>query len=188
MLLDPAMANACAFRALLEELHARDVSSVTGAHVTAVAMVRAGILRAAIGTIIACLDPGDRRRKNRASVGQILSLLEDHAIIDCFSNPARSAELLVRARDLYNRVVDGELFKDAKLLRSTMIAHNLVQEVPDVPYHTIYQLHEEAMRLIIDLFQACDQRKPEFIEQSVSLKEHARLFWNTHFAGMRSAA
>ena len=40
-------------------------------HVSAIYMVRAAILRAAIGTIMSCLDPADRRG-NRASVGEIV--------------------------------------------------------------------------------------------------------------------
>ena len=43
---------------------------------TAITMVRAGLLRAAISTVMACLDPSDRRG-NRASVGEILDLLQD---------------------------------------------------------------------------------------------------------------
>ncbi len=71
--LDLAMANAGGFRALLEELDARELSQVTGPQVQAIHMVRAGIVRAAVGTIMACLDPEDGRR-NRASVRQILDL------------------------------------------------------------------------------------------------------------------
>lgn len=56
--LDEAVGNARAFRAILEDLHGRDLTLVTGSHVAAIAMVRAGILRAMIGTIMACLDRG----------------------------------------------------------------------------------------------------------------------------------
>src|SRR5215510_8374805 len=42
--LDEAVANAGAFRALLEELHKHDLSAVEEPHVTAIRMVRAGIL------------------------------------------------------------------------------------------------------------------------------------------------
>jgi hypothetical protein len=46
--LDEAATNARAFRALLEELHGRYLSVVEEPHVTAIVIVRAGILRSAI--------------------------------------------------------------------------------------------------------------------------------------------
>jgi hypothetical protein len=73
--LDEAVANGRAFRALLEDLHARNLTVVEEPHVTAISMVRAEILRAAIGTVMACLDPRDWGG-NRASVGQILDMLK----------------------------------------------------------------------------------------------------------------
>ncbi len=84
--LDQVIANARAFRALLEDLHARDLSVVSGPHVTAISIVRAGILRAAIGTTMACLDPEDRRG-NRASVGQILHMLKNAELVAVFLEP-----------------------------------------------------------------------------------------------------
>src|ERR1700682_5610991 len=72
--LDEAVANARAFRATLEVLYGRDLSVVNEPHIAAIAIVRAGTLRAMIGMIMACLDRSDRRG-NRASVGQILDML-----------------------------------------------------------------------------------------------------------------
>jgi hypothetical protein len=67
--LDEEIANGRAFRALLEDLHARDLSVVKEPHIAAITVVRAAILRAVISSVVACLDRGDRRR-NRASIGQ----------------------------------------------------------------------------------------------------------------------
>lgn len=69
--LDLAMRNLDAFCALLKDLNARLVADepvIDEPHAYAIRMVRAGILRAAIGTVMACLDPADQRRGNRASV------------------------------------------------------------------------------------------------------------------------
>jgi hypothetical protein len=92
--LNEAMESADAFCAYLKELNARDVlvkqdlvkpSDLGAAHVLSIRWVHAGILRAAVGTITACLDPEDSRRGNRASVGQIIQLLKDKALVDLFA-------------------------------------------------------------------------------------------------------
>src|SRR6476620_7948907 len=81
--LNEAMESADAFCAYLKELNARDVlvkqhlvtpSDVGARHVLSIRWVHAGILRAAIGTITACLDPEDSQPP---SVGQIIQLLKD---------------------------------------------------------------------------------------------------------------
>jgi len=58
-LLSDAITDARAFRALLEDLHARDLTIVTGPQADAVTMVRAAILRSAVGAVMAVLDPED---------------------------------------------------------------------------------------------------------------------------------
>jgi hypothetical protein len=90
--LDEAIGNARAFRALLEDLQRRNPLDVREPHVLAVAMVRAGILRAAISTVMACLDVKDKRG-NRASVGQILDmLLRDEKLVAIFPEPGTPAD------------------------------------------------------------------------------------------------
>ena len=123
--LDEAVANARAFRALLEDLQARDVSGVQEPHVTAITMVRAGLLRAAISTVMACLDPSDRRG-NRASVGQILDLLQDArlaAAVFSKSQAAAANEVLERLKRDYDALLNDELLKRGKRLRNDAIAH-----------------------------------------------------------------
>lgn len=46
--LEKAVANARAFRTLLEDLHRRDLSSVREPHIFAIHMLRAAILRSAM--------------------------------------------------------------------------------------------------------------------------------------------
>jgi hypothetical protein len=70
--LDEEITNACALRALLEDLDGRDFSVVVSPHVDTITIVRAGILRAFIGSVMACLD---RRAYDRMSVGQIIYML-----------------------------------------------------------------------------------------------------------------
>jgi hypothetical protein len=122
-----------AFRALLEDLNARDLSVVRGPHVAAITMVRAGILRSAIGTVMACLDPEDRRG-NRASAGQILTMLKDEHLAAFYPavGAARDAAsaTLQRAKDDYKALIDGDLFGRGRRLRNEAVAHLLIPERP----------------------------------------------------------
>ena len=113
-----------AFRALLEDLHARDLAIVKEPHITAIMIVRAGILRSAIGAVMACLDPEDRRG-NRASVGQDSAMLQDATPLAVFPerDGARqsAAEALQRARGEYAALVKSDLFDRGWRLRNDMI-------------------------------------------------------------------
>jgi hypothetical protein len=187
--LDETVTNARAFRSLLEDLHARDLSVVRGPHVTAITMVRAGILRATIGTVMACLDSRDSRG-NRASVGQILNLLRDADLVAVFLKPGQPADLgvaaLQRANSDYSALVVGDLFLRGRRIRNDMIAHTLmtVDPTPTVTYETIYALHDAAERLVADLYQVCYRGSPPFLDHQASLTEHAKVFWDTYFDGM----
>jgi hypothetical protein len=68
--LDDEIANGRALRALLEDLNER--LGARGSHVAAIRMVRAGILRATVSSIMACLDSA---RPDRASIGQLFAML-----------------------------------------------------------------------------------------------------------------
>jgi hypothetical protein len=187
--IDEAIANARAFRALLEELHARDLSVVKEPHITAISMVRAGILRSAIGTVMACLDPQDWRG-NRASVGQILDMLKDAKVVAIFperGTPLNSAAgALQQARRDYEALVEGELFNRGRRLRNEAVAHHLMPDdpTPTVPYEAIFALHDAAQQLVISLYQVCDRGTPRFPGLQASLTEHAKVFWDTYFNGM----
>ena len=87
--LDLAMRNLDAFCALLKDLNARLVAGepdVQEPHAYAVRMVRAGILQAAIGTVMACLE---RSGGDRASIGEILDLLKDFATLQQPRDPTK---------------------------------------------------------------------------------------------------
>jgi AbiU2 len=187
--LDEAITNTRAFRALLEDLHARDLSVVKEPHVTAITMVRAAILRSALGAIMACLDPKDWRG-NRASVGQIIDLLKDEKLVAVFPEPGTAKDSGVAAlqrvtRD-YDALIKGVAFEHGRQLRNDAIAHLLIpdERTPDVTYETIFSLHDAAERLVTSLYQVCDRGKPRYPDHLASLTEHAKVFWDTYFAGM----
>jgi len=188
--LDEEVANARAFRALLENLHARDLAIVKEPHIMAIAMVRAGVLRSAIGTVMACLDAEDWRG-NRASVGQILHTLRDAQLVAAFAEPgtpsdAGSAALQEVRRD-YDALVKGDLFKRGKRLRNDAVAHKLIPDdpTPTVTYDAIYALHDTAERLTIGLYRVCARGTPQFLGHKADLIRHAEVFWDTYFNCMQ---
>ncbi|WFU52344.1 hypothetical protein QA639_21800 [Bradyrhizobium pachyrhizi] len=191
--LDEAVANARAFRALLENLHSRNLGVIKEPHVTTIYIARAGVLRAMIGTVMACLDPDDWRG-NRASVGQILRMLEDPKLVSCFPEPGSSAPqcsvALQRARQEYQALTQSDLFKHQKQIRNETVAHLLIskKDTPILQYDDIYELHDVAERLTADLYRACDRGQPRFVEHEASLVKHAQLFWDTYFSGVSAAS
>jgi hypothetical protein len=152
-------------------------------HIAAITVVRAGILRALISSVVACLDRGDRRG-NRASVGQILDLLEDAEVVAVFKTGTAA---LQRVKDEYVNLVESELFERGRSLRNRAIAHLLTTNAPTATstYKTFYDLHDAAERLTIGLFEACGRGEPTFHGHRATLTAHARIFWDTYFAGMR---
>jgi hypothetical protein len=84
-------------------------------------MAIAMVTGSGIGTIMACLDPEDRRG-NRASVGQIIQLLKDETLVDYFASAVPgSAAALQRARESYEDLLKGDLFDRAKWLRHDVL-------------------------------------------------------------------
>jgi hypothetical protein len=108
---DGVMANVDACCVLLKDLHERDLSIVKEPHASAIAMVRAGILRGAIGAVMACLDPpGD----NRASVGQILKMLKDTTLADFFATTGQgSRTALSQAQKSYEDLIPKAPLSDS---------------------------------------------------------------------------
>ncbi len=173
--LDLAMRNLGAFCALLKDLNARlvdDEPLVEEPHAYAIRMVRAGILRAAIGIVMACLDPADQKRGNRASVGEIFCLLEDVAALQGM-------------REFHQSLRKGSLFERVKRLRDD-VAHNLVRKDVQTPveYEDLYKLAESAEQIVVELYSACGRGAPEFLDYRGPTAEHAKIFWDTYFFGM----
>lgn len=188
--LDEAIDNTRAFRALLEDLQRRNPLDVREPHVLAVAMVRAGILRAAISIVMACLDVKDKRG-NRASVGQILDmLLRDEKLVAIFPEPGTPSDsgmaALQQVKRRFENLLSDDLYKNGKRLRNDTIAHLLITDdpTPIVHYETIYRLHDEAEQLVIELYEVCYRGRPNFLDHQAKLTAHAKVFWDTYFRGM----
>jgi hypothetical protein len=176
--LDVEMRNLNAFCVLLKELNARLIAEkpvVEGPHANAVRMVRAGILRAALGSVMACLDPTDQKRGNRASVGGILGLLEDTGFLQ-------------QLRESHEELRKDPLFERVKRLRDD-IAHNLDREdartLTSVEYQDVYNLAARAGDIVVQLFMDCGRGNPEFPEYQGPSVKYAKLFWDTYFLGLR---
>jgi hypothetical protein len=188
--LDEFVANARAFRSFLEDLHARELTVVQEPHVAAIHIIRAAILRSTIGTVMACLDPADPRG-NRASLGQILALLDDAAVVDAFREPGgisatAQATALAQARTDYIALKASDLFESGRRLRNEGVAHVLLMQtpLPSVTYETVYRLDDEAERLTAALYQVCQRGKPLFQERRQGFEASAKVFWDTYFREM----
>jgi hypothetical protein len=173
------MRNLDAFCAVLKDLNARLVAEepvVREPHAHAIAMVRAGILRAALGSVMACLDPADQKRGNRASVGEVLGLL-------------KGAADLQQVRESHEGLRKDPLFERVKRLRDD-VAHNLARKdaltLTPVEYADLYELAEHAKKIVVELFAGCRRGTPDFLDYHGPTARNAKIFWNTYFFGMHS--
>jgi hypothetical protein len=180
--LDVEIANARSLRVLLEDLHKRNLPGVEEPHVTAIRMVRAGILRALISSVMACLERGDRR-DNRASIGQLFAMLENAQVVAEFVAKPRTATLQ-EAKAKYATLVKSELFDRGRTFRDAVVAHKLNTAPPEVRNETFYELHDEAEQLAVALFEVCGRPTPAFLDHQDNLTAHAKIFWDTYFEGM----
>ncbi len=96
--LNEAMESADAFCAYLKELNTRDVlvkqflvkpSDVGTAHVLSIRWVHAGILRAAVGTITACLDPEDRDAATAQALDRLFNCSKTRRSLTYLQEPDR---------------------------------------------------------------------------------------------------
>jgi AbiU2 len=149
---------------------------VAARHVAATRWVHAGIVRAAIGTIMACLDPEDSRR-NRASVGQIIETLKDQTLVNYFARAGQgSMAALQQARERYEALQKDDLFDRAKWLRNDVVAHILIRRTPTpkVNYEDVYDLRDAAEQIVTDLIAPCGRQKPK----RTRVTEQAKFFWD----------
>lgn len=190
-LLDDAVAELHGYRSLLEDLNRRSPVNAPPEHVRAIRLVRAAILRSAIGLAVAILDATDRRG-NRASFGHIFSLLKDTAVADIlFSpNPKRDAkpirQRLGEAQVRYNNISAGPLLQRIRDLRHNQIAHLLVRDEPiaSVEYTDIFALTDEIEMLLTTLYEGFGKGLAHFVGLKARTTGQAKLFWQTYFAGM----
>jgi AbiU2 len=180
---DRVMANANAFCALLKDLHERPI--VEGPHAHAICRVRAGMLRGAIGTVMACLDPSDWRG-NRESIGQILDeMLKDKALAEFFVTAGKGLPTaLQQAKKSYEDLSKSGAYKRERRLRDKAIAHTLNTPPPEARYEDLYELVDRAGTIVVELYTACGRGTPQFLAKRGSTAERAKLFWTTYFLGM----
>jgi len=182
--LDEMIANARSFRALLEDLHGRELSAVKEPHISAINMVRAAILRAAIGAIMAAVD---KRGDDRASIGQIIHMLEAMGLsILAYRWPDSTfgAMTLKQASADWQDLLRSNDFKDCKSLRDNAIAHTLMLATPTVQYESYFRLHDAAEKLTLQVRQICGFGEPSFLKHQSRLTASAKVFWDTYFQGM----
>jgi hypothetical protein len=178
-----AAVNARAFRALLEELTGRTgTKKVYDPHKAAIEMVRAAILRGAVGTLMSCLDVADRR-DNRASIGQILTILEEPGVFAVWQPQDPGA--LQKVRDTYEAVLKTDPYAKCKALRNNDIGHLLHGTAPPtVEYADIFALHDATEPMVVELCRFVRIAPPRCPDARAHAEKHAKLFWDTYFRAL----
>jgi hypothetical protein len=184
-ILDEGIANGRAYRQLLEALHADQ--NLRGDAVTAATMVRAAVLRSALGCVMAALDPPDNR-DNRASIGQILVALRDQEVEAELIRPAFKgavqAGTFATLQTAYNAVRASDSYRRCRDLRNRAVSHFLLgQSVEPAQYADVYTTQDAAEELTGDLFKFCGGRRVRFPENAVRTGELAELFWRLYRQG-----
>jgi hypothetical protein len=182
--LDETITNARGFRALLEDLHGRDLSTIQEPHTSAIRLARAGMLRAAIGTIMAAVDGAGT---DRASIGQIIRLFEEldlSVLAYRWPDTMFGARELQAVRDDWTALRATSDFQDCKDFRDGAVGHALVLELPIVRNEAYFRVHDAAERIADRFYRICGFGKPSFSEHHQTLMKSAKLFWDTYFKGM----
>ena len=190
-LLDDTAQSAHAFRMLLGNLAGRPLFPNEEEHALSLKMVRAGILRAQIGCIMAILDPWERRG-NRASIGHVVKLLKEDEVKNVLLQPSTylhqtpSAIKLADLSNKYEHLCKTDIYQRVKRLRNDSIAHVLRpdERTPDVQNNEVSSLQNEAEGLIVLLFEGLGLKGPELTAQRAITLERATLFWDTYFTGI----
>jgi hypothetical protein len=118
---------------------------VKGPYAIALAQVRSGLLRALVSAVMTCFD---KQGTDRASVGQLLAMLEDDPVVAKFQTGPAGAGALRQARGQYRELIASSLYKEAKDFRDAAVGHLLVGlDIPEVTYETFYALHDQAEQL-----------------------------------------
>jgi hypothetical protein len=174
--------NLQAFHGLLEALKVRlpNAYRLRPEQVPPVAAVRASLLRSAIGSAIALLDPA---RSDRASLGQVVALLGEQSVRDALSDSdAARSRKLCDVRDRYKCLIREPLFERVKELRHSAIGHLLIKPTETVEYDDIFALTDEIEALLLTLFEGLNSL-PGFIETKQPSIEGAGLFWDAYLTG-----
>jgi len=130
----------------------------------------------------------DRKRGNRASVGQILETLKDTTLADFFATDGRgSTTALQQASKSYDDLCESDSYNRVKRLRNKAVAHTLNTLPPEAGYEDVYKLAEIAEDIVGgQLFAGCGRGTPGFLGYRTQTAKHAKFFWDTYFSGMQS--
>lgn len=183
--LDVTLANAYGFRALLEDLNRRDLSTVKEQHIGAIHMVRAGVIRSTIGAVMAAVD---RRGTHRASIGQIIHMFDGmknlsilaHRWPDATFGPAE----LQRAKDDWAALLATSDFQGCKDFRDGAVGHTLVLALPTVPSEAYFRVLDAAESITRRFYRISGYGKPSFPDHRPTMTASAKVFWDTYFKGM----
>jgi hypothetical protein len=182
--LDLTITNARGFRALLEDLHGRDLSAIQEPHISAIHLVRAAALRSAISTIMATVD---NRGTDRASVGQIIHMFEtmDLSVLAYrWADPTFGSRELQAARDDWTSLQATPEFQDCRDFRDGAIGHTLVLALPTVRNEAYFRVQDAAERITRRFYRICGYGKPSFPGHQAALAASAKTFWDMYFKGM----
>jgi hypothetical protein len=188
--LDDAVSNLQAFRSLLEDLNARTPIDLPSPQVQAIGMVRAAIFRSAIALVFAILDS---KGSDRVSLGQIAEILKDHTFVQFLEKKLHEGRGAIVDRlklqaliDLHQRIYDTARFCWVKQLRHDEIGHLLMRKAstPTVEYSDVFALADVIERLVALLHEGLGIHAPHFTTVQRQTVDHAKLFWNTYFAGV----
>lgn len=193
--LDEEVAQAFAFRALLEGLDRHYDPPILGDQADAILMIRAAVIRSLIGCVSAIYDPEDRRRGNRASLGQIVHALKSEPLSSALQRAPSpfipKPHELTAVSSRYLELVGGTKLENVRKLRNDSIAHNLIGMLAgaDVPYDDLYELQGDAEQLLRTLSDGIGLARPTRVDAlRGTLTARAQLFWSTYVAGMRPDA
>jgi hypothetical protein len=154
-------------------------------HQRALRVVRAGVLRSAIGLVCAILgEVGE----DRANLKQIFAMLDEQAVAECLTDPdlprmpRPDRKKLEAARTRRERLATSDEYRRVRPLRNSL-AH-LLGEVDTVENSEVFWLADQIDACVTELFQGIGlaRRSSSFSE------EDAVLFRETYLRGTSASA
>ena len=191
MKLRDSLANLQAFFSMLRDLANRLPLLLNDDHHIAIRVVRAGLMRSAIGLSCAMLDRSDRRG-NRASIGEVLDILKDEKTVKAFAHRHRLPDPLGTIESIRKRhaaFIGGESFKSIRRLRNDEVGHLLLSDdrAPNVQYDELYEAEKEIEEILNSLFTFAGIRTDDVQDDRRNSERRAKLFWDTYLIGVDRA-
>jgi hypothetical protein len=191
-----AVSNLEVFRRLLADLDARTAPplpalELSTRHARAIRGVRAAVLRSAIGLTVAILDTHGR---DRASLGQVVKIIGDAALIDFLvearGQNERAGTMREKLRHVCNRypeVRGRAAFRRVRQLRHNEIGHLLIEATRTSERSDLFELADETKQLVGALHEGLGMEPPPYLSWGDQAAQDAKLFWDTYLAGVAAA-